>query len=681
MPNPYPHLLAPLSIGAITLKNRVLMGSMHVGLEEEGGSYPKLSAYFAARARGGVGLIVTGGVSPNRTGQLKPFASTLNSRWEAARHKNITEAVHAEGGRICLQILHAGRYSYHPWSVAPTRIKSPITPFAPWGLTGGGVRGTIKDFIRCASLAKEAGYDGVEVMGSEGYLINQFIVRHTNQRTDQWGGSYENRIRFPVEIVKGIRDALGPDFIIIYRLSMMDLIPDGSSWAEVLQLAQAIEAAGASMINTGIGWHEARIPTIATLVPRAAFSWVTRRLKESGVVRIPLITSNRINTPEVAEGVLAEGAADMVSMARPLLADPEFVAKAAANRAEDINTCIACNQACLDHVFQNKRASCLVNPQACHETELLYPPTPSPRRVAVVGAGPAGLSCATVAAQRGHKVTLFEAENSIGGQFNMARKVPGKEEFNETLRYFRQRLQQTGVQLQLGKKVSVDDLKGQFDVVVLATGVSPRKLRIPGIDHPKVCSYLDVLAHGAPVGQKVAIIGTGGIGHDVATFLSEAPSPTLHPDITAFMAEWGVDYQGWGRNTEARSGLCHPQVHAPLREITLLQRSPKGKGSPLGKTTGWIHRAALKQRGVKVLGSVNYEKIDDAGLHITVDREKQILQVDTIIICAGQEPKAELAAPLKAVGLPVHIIGGAEEAAELDAKRAIAQGAQLAATL
>jgi 2,4-dienoyl-CoA reductase (NADPH2) len=677
---PYPNLLSPITLAHLTLPNRVLMGSMHVGLEEERGNFPKLSAYFAERARGGVGLIVTGGVAPNRAGQVKPFAATLNSASEARRHKHVTDAVHAEGGRICMQILHAGRYAYHPWNVAPTRLKATISPFSPWGLTAGGVRSTINDFIQCARLARDAGYDGVEVMGSEGYLINQFIARATNHRTDEWGGSFANRMRFPVEIVRGIRQALGPDFVIIYRLSMLDLVQDGSTWAEVLELATAIEQAGASLLNSGIGWHEARVPTIATLVPRAAFTWVTQRLRESGAVSIPVVTSNRINTPEVAEQVLASGAADMVSLARPFLADPEFVKKAAENRANDINTCIACNQACLDHVFQNKRSSCLVNPRAGYETEIVIRPTTKPIRVAVVGAGPAGLSAATVAAERGHNVTLFDAAQHIGGQFDLARRIPGKEEFSETLRYFQRRLQATGVHVLLNTRVTPTDLAGNFDAVVVATGVGPRNLTFPGHDHPKVKSYMDVLL-GAPVGKRVAIIGTGGIGHDVAEFLSEPADkePRNEEDsLRHFLQEWGVDYDGWGVSASPAGGLCPAVVPSMSREIVLMQRSSAKGGSRLGKTTGWIHRATLKKRGIKIISDVRYDRVDDAGLHVHIDGQAQVLDVDTIVVCAGQVSRTELVAPLQSAGMVVHVIGGAEEAAELDAKRAIARGAQVA---
>ena len=676
---PYPHLLAPLKVAHLTLPNRVLMGSMHVGLEEEGGQLLKLSAYFAERARGGVGLIVTGGVAPNRAGQVKPFAATLSSSSEARRHRHVTAAVHAEGGRICMQILHAGRYAYHPWNVAPTRLKSPISPFSPWGLTGRGVRSTIQDFVQCARLAQEAGYDGVEVMGSEGYLINEFLVRHTNHRTDEWGGTYANRMRFAVEIVRGIREAVGADFVIIYRLSMMDLVGEGSSWAEVLQLATAIEAAGASILNTGIGWHEARIPTIATRVPRAAFAWVTKRLREAGVVSIPVVTSNRINTPEVAESLLAAGVADMVSLARPLLADPEFVLKAREDRAEDINTCIACNQACLDHVFQNKRATCLVNPRAGYETELTYSRTTAPKRVAVVGAGPAGMSAATVAAERGHAVTLFEAADHIGGQFDLARRVPGKEEFDETLRYFSRRIAATGVQVQLGCRVDAADLKGAFDAVIVATGVTARAVSFPGSDHPKVKSYVDVLL-GAPVGARVAIIGTGGIGHDVAEFLADARGPEGDP-LSRFLREWGVDYDGWGVAESTRGGLVDPVRPAAGRDIVMLQRSSAKNGPRLGKTTGWIHRASLKQRGIRVIAGVAYTRVDDQGLHITVDGQPRRLEVDTVVVCAGQVSRTEIVGPLREAGVQVHVIGGADEAAELDAKRAIRQGAEVAARL
>ncbi|MCB9779282.1 MAG: NADPH-dependent 2,4-dienoyl-CoA reductase [Alphaproteobacteria bacterium] len=681
--SPYKHLLSPLDLGHTTLKNRVLMGSMHVGLEEERGPFEKLSAYFARRAEGGVGLIVTGGIAPNRAGQLKPFAATLKSSREARRHRHITDAVHAHDGKIALQILHAGRYGYTPWQVAPSRVQAPINPFKPWPLTKRGVRSTIDDFVRCAALAREGGYDGVEVMGSEGYLINQFIVRHTNQRSDEWGGSYEHRIRFPTAIVEGIRKECGPDFIIVYRLSMLDLVPDGSSWPEVLQLAQAIEQAGASIINTGIGWHEARVPTIATSVPRAAFTWVTKRLRDSGVVTIPLCTSNRINTPEVAEEVLASGAADMVSMARPLLADPDFVNKAAAGRAADINTCIACNQACLDHVFENKRASCLVNPMACHETELTVKPATAHKRVAVVGAGPGGMAAAATAAERGHRVVLFDQAERLGGQFNMAKRIPGKEEFVETLRYFDQRLRAAGVELRLGTRFEAADAQG-FDHVVVATGVVPRTPQIPGIEHPKVLSYVDVLAGDVPVGDKVALIGAGGIGFDVAEFLAEPKKdPSVHPDLAQFMAEWGVDLGGWGadRDGGARGGLTEASDPHSIRELWLCQRSRSKHGRGLGKTTGWIHRASLKKRGVHMLGGVTYLRIDDEGLHIEVDGARQCLPVDHVVLCAGQLSDDRLVAPLEAAGVAHSVIGGAAEASELDAKRAIAQGTRVAAAL
>jgi 2,4-dienoyl-CoA reductase (NADPH2) len=675
-PTPFPHLLAPLDLGFTMLPNRVLMGSMHTGLEDRAEDFPKLAAYFAERARGAVGLMVTGGISPNAAGWTKPFAGTLSGRRHLARHRLVTGAVHAERGRICLQILHTGRYAYHPLAVAPSRLKAPISPFTPRELSAGGVERQVAAFVRCAVLAREAGYDGVEIMGSEGYFINQFLAARTNRRGDRWGGSWENRMRLPLEILGRTRAAVGPDFIVIFRLSMLDLVEGGSSWSEVVALARAVEREGATIINTGIGWHEARIPTIATMVPRAAFTWVTRRLK--GEVSIPLVTSNRINDPAVAERVLAGGDADLVSMARPLLADPDFVAKAAANRADEINTCIACNQACLDLVFENEVATCLVNPRAGRELELVYRPAARARRVAVVGAGPAGLACASVAARRGHRVTLFEAAGEIGGQFNMAKRIPGKEEFHETLRYYRRELELAGVELRLGQIAAVADLvDGAFEEIVLATGVLPRVPAIPGLDHPKVLSYIDVLLQGRPVGQKVAIVGAGGIGFDVAEFLSHdddhAPSSL---DIPAFMDEWGIDMQ-----LAARGGLKPEAPMTSPREIWLLQRRPTPPGRDLGKTTGWVHRLALKRRGARMLAGVSYEGIDDRGISILQNGQPRLLAVDHVVICAGQEPRRELVAGLESRGVRFQLIGGSKLAAELDARRAIDEGARLAAAL
>jgi 2,4-dienoyl-CoA reductase (NADPH2) len=675
-PTPFPHLLAPLDLGFTTLPNRVLMGSMHTGLEDRAEDFPKLAAYFAERARGAVGLMVTGGISPNAAGWTKPFAGTLSGRRHLARHRLVTGAVHAERGRICLQILHTGRYAYHPLAVAPSRLKAPISPFTPRELSAGGVERQVTAFVRCAVLAREAGYDGVEIMGSEGYFINQFLAARTNRRGDRWGGSWENRMRLPLEILGRTRAAVGPDFIVIFRLSMLDLVEGGSSWSEVVALARAVEREGATIINTGIGWHEARIPTIATMVPRAAFTWVTRRLK--GEVSIPLVTSNRINDPAVAERVLAGGDADLVSMARPLLADPDFVAKAAANRADEINTCIACNQACLDLVFENEVATCLVNPRAGRELELVYRPAARARRVAVVGAGPAGLACASVAARRGHRVTLFEAAGEIGGQFNMAKRIPGKEEFHETLRYYRRELELAGVELRLGQIAAVADLvDGAFEEIVLATGVLPRVPAIPGLDHPKVLSYIDVLLQGRLVGQKVAIVGAGGIGFDVAEFLShdDAHAPSSL-DIPAFMDEWGIDMQ-----LAARGGLKPEAPMTSPREIWLLQRRPTPPGRDLGKTTGWVHRLALKRRGARMLAGVSYEGIDDRGISILQNGQPRLLAVDHVVICAGQEPRRELVAGLESRGVRFQLIGGSKLAAELDARRAIDEGARLAAAL
>ncbi|WP_433009276.1 FAD-dependent oxidoreductase [Kribbella sp. CA-294648] len=666
----YPHLLAPLDLGHVTLKNRVIMGSMHTGLEDRAKDLPKLAAYFAERARGGVGLIVTGGYAPNRTGWLTPFGSKLTSRREARGHRLVTDAVHAEGGLIALQILHAGRYAYHPFSVSASALKAPINPFKPRALSDRGVRRQIAAYVDCAALAREGGYDGVEIMGSEGYFINQFLAERTNKRTDRWGGSAENRRRLAVEIVRGIRQRVGPDFLIIYRLSMADLVEGGQDWDEVVALGKEIEAAGASIINTGIGWHEARVPTIVTSVPRAAFTSITASFRPH--VQIPVVTSNRINLPQVGEEVLARGDADLISMARPFLADPEWVLKATSNRADEINVCIACNQACLDHVFAKRKASCMVNPRAARETELVLLPTRRTRRIAVVGAGPAGLSAAVTAAERGHEVELFEADNEIGGQFGIARRIPGKEEFAETIRYYERRLELTGVKVHLGHRAVAADLQG-FDEVILATGVVPRIPTIPGIDHEKVLSYVDVVRHGRPVGKTVAVIGAGGIGVDVSEFLTTLDSPTL--DLTAWKAEWGV--------TDPRSApgaLTKPHPEPSPRQVFLLQRKPGKIGAGLGKTTGWVHRAALKNKQVEQLTGVNYERIDDEGLHLTFGpdhKNPRVLPVDTIVICAGQEPVRDLADAVTTA----HLIGGAALATELDAKRAISQGTELAATL
>lgn len=671
----YPKLLEPLDLGFTTLKNRVLMGSMHTGLEDRAKDFPKLARYFAERAKGGVGLMVTGGFAPNVEGWLSPFGSKLSKKSEVKRHLQVTQAVHDEGGKICLQILHAGRYGYSPLCVSASNVKSPISPFKPRALSTKGVYKTIKDYAKSAGLAQQAGYDGVEIMGSEGYFINQFLVTHTNKRTDEWGGSFENRMRLPVEIVKAVRQRVGPNFIIIYRLSMLDLIEQGSTWDEVVTLGKAIEAAGATIINTGIGWHEARVPTIATSVPRAAFSWITGRMQDH--VSIPVVATNRINDPQVAEDILARGESDMISMARPFLADSEFVNKAEAGRADLINTCIGCNQACLDHTFSGKRSTCLVNPRACYETELNYSPTATAKRIAVVGAGPAGLSAATVLADRGHNVDLFDKASEIGGQFNIAKKIPGKEEFYETLRYYANLIKETGVNLHLNTLVDAKQLiKEGYDEVVLASGITPRTLEIEGADHPKVLSYIDVVLNEAPVGQRVAIIGAGGIGFDVAELLShEGKSPSL--DIEKFNKEWGVDseYENRGAYT-----LANPE-HSP-RQITMLQRKNTKMGKGLGKTTGWIHRASLKMKSVQMVTGVDYQKVDDRGLHFTIQGgEPQVIECDNVVVCAGQLSQKELEKELLDAKIPVHLIGGSKLAGELDAKRAIREGFELAASI
>jgi len=682
----FPHLFQPLDLGFTTLPNRLLMGSMHTGLEDRVWNYDKLTAYFVARARGGVGLMVTGGIAPNRRGSLAPLASKLTNRWEVRRHRKLTSAVHEADGRICMQILHAGRYSYHPFSVAPSAIQAPINPFKPRALSASGVEKQIGDFVRCARLSQKAGYDGVEVMGSEGYFINQFLVPRTNQRTDEWGGAFENRMRVPIEIVRRTREAVGRDFIIIYRLSMLDMLADGNSFEEVVRLGKAIEKAGATIINTGIGWHETRIPTIATSVPRAAFTWVTRKMRDE--VSIPLVTTNRINMPETAEKVLADGDADMISMARPFLADPDWVLKAGSGRVDEINTCIACNQACLDHVFENKKASCLVNPRAGRETELVIEPADRRKNIAVVGAGPAGLAAATTAAQRGHKVTLFDSDQRIGGQFNMAKRIPGKEEFVETLRYFGRLIELHGVQVRLGARVDQAELTaGKFDDIIVATGVLPRDPGIEGQDNPMVLSYLDVLKGNKPVGRRVAVIGAGGIGFDVSEFLLHEDVPAEPDpdkvDVKRFFDEWGVDM-----DFETRGGVegVEPDRTAASRRIWMTQRSKGKPGAGLGKTTGWIHRTTLKNHGVEMLSSVAYDRIDDSGLHLTIRKkdgseEKRLLEVDNVVLCTGQVSENALYEALKASGQPVHLIGGAKLAAELDAKRAIDEGTRLAAGL
>ncbi len=669
---PYPHVFAPLDLGVVTLPNRVVMGSMHTGLEEAPDGFVRLAAFYAERAAAGVGLIVTGGIAPNAEGRLSPVGAVLTTPAEAEPHRLVTDAVHAAGGLICLQILHAGRYALHPGAVAPSPLRAPISPFTPRELTDSEVRATIDDFARCAALARDAGYDGVEIMASEGYLLNQFLAARTNQRSDDWGGSPEHRMRMPVEVVRAVRERLGPQSLVVYRLSMLDLVEGGQTSDEVRVLARAVEDAGATIISTGIGWHEARVPTIATSVPRGAFAAVTASLR--GAVSVPVVAANRVNTPDVAEEILAAGQADLVSMARPFLADPQLLAKAAAGRADRVNTCIACNQACLDRAFAGLVSSCLVNPRACHETVLTISPVTTPRTVAVVGAGPAGLAAATTAARRGHSVTLFEAEPQIGGQFTLARQIPGKEEYGETLRYFATELAELGVAVRTGLRAAVADLSG-FDHVVLATGVTPRMPDVPGIDHPCVVTYQQVLRDHVRVGRRVAIMGAGGIGIDVADYLTAPPGSTPE-SIPDFYAQWGIDpaYATPG-------GLVAPHSEPAARLVHLVQRRTTPVGATLGRTTGWIHRAVLAQRGVRLVRGATYERIDDAGLHLTVDEEAVTLEVDTVVVCTGQEPQRALLEELRAAGIPTTLVGGADVAAELDAERAIRQATEVAAAL